>query len=249
MSIKQLIESSSVHPEWVPSLTKSLQSVDQDYLKELCNDDQWLPGAAHLFAAFKQAKHQCRYILFGESPYPRAESANGIAFHDAAVSELWSDNGLSKQVNRATSLRNLIKTALVAEKLIMPDSDRKITQPAIAAINKSKLISTIDELFSALQGKGILLLNATPVLHPLRTPRVEARNWAPFILHLLDGIAQQQTQLPTLLLWGNIAKQIEALPSAKAFPKLCCEHPYNVSFIHNPTAIRLFSELKVLHKN
>ena len=41
--------------------------------------------------------------------------ANGYAFWDAAVNELWSDNGLSKAVNRATSLRNFIKMLLVTE--------------------------------------------------------------------------------------------------------------------------------------
>ena len=86
----------------------------------------WLPGRDHLFAAFQRDLVNCRYILIGESPYPRRQSANGIAFYDAAVDQLWSDKGLSKAVNRATSLRNIIKTALLAQGLIEPDADGKI---------------------------------------------------------------------------------------------------------------------------
>ncbi len=116
-----------------------------------------------------------RYLLIGESPYPRRESANGIAFYDAAVGELWSDRGLSKAVNRATSLRNIVKTALLGEGLLQRDADGKITQDAIARLDKSGLIQTLPELFDNLASAGFLMLNATPVLHPERKPAVEAR--------------------------------------------------------------------------
>ena len=43
-----------------------------------------------------------RYVLFGESPYPRAQSANGYAFWDAAANSLWAEEGgLHQLLNRA----------------------------------------------------------------------------------------------------------------------------------------------------
>ena len=164
--IEELLDRSAVHDEWRPLLSPALHQVDDVYLQSLLLDDTWLPGNNRLFAAFQRDLQHCRYILLGESPYPRIESANGIAFYDAAVNELWSDQGLSKAVNRATSLRNIIKTALLAQGLIHADVDGKIPQARIAAVDNSRLIQTIDELFSRLQQRGFLMFNATPVLHP-----------------------------------------------------------------------------------
>ena len=105
---------------------------------------------------------QTHYVLFGESPYPRAKSANGYAFWDAAVTDLWSESGLSKAVNRATSLRNIIKMLLVAEgKLTLVHTG----QADIAKLDKTGLIATNAELFQQFLTHGFLLLNATPVLH------------------------------------------------------------------------------------
>ena len=81
---------------------------------------RWLVARCidRLLAAFQRDRAGVRYLLIGESPYPRRASANGIAFYDAAVDSLWSEQGLSKAVNRATSLRNIVKTALLAEGLL-----------------------------------------------------------------------------------------------------------------------------------
>jgi len=246
--IQQLLKASSIHPEWEQPLGNALQSVESRYLQNLLSHPQWLPGSHQLFSAFRRDLSGCRYILFGESPYPRRESANGIAFYDAAVNQIWSDAGLSKAVNRATSLRNIMKTMLLAEGLLQPDKDGKITQAAIAQLDKQGLIQTIEELFSTLQQRGLLLFNATPVLHPARKPQQEARFWSDFVESLLQQIASHAETLPTLLLWGKIAQQITQLESAKAYPGLISEHPYNLSFIQNPAMQALFADLKILKK-
>lgn len=244
--IQQLINRSCVHEEWTEPLSTALQTVDPDYLQNLLKNTGWLPGPEKLFAAFQRDLSHCRYILFGESPYPRAESAKGIAFYDAAVTDLWSENGLSKPVNRATSLRNLLKTMLLAEELIQPDSQGKIPQSRIAAVDKSNLIQSINQLFDGLQQEGFLLFNATPVLHPANSPAIEARYWTDFVNQLLVDITHRLQPLPTLLLWGKIAHKLESMPTVAPFPRLCSEHPYNISFIHNPDMLALFSALKLL---
>jgi uracil-DNA glycosylase len=241
-----IIQQSEIHPQWHAPLQHALASVDPAYLQQLLDQPDWLPGCTNLFAAFRRDLKACRYILIGESPYPRKQSANGIAFYDAAVNELWSDNGLSKAVNRATSLRNILKTSLLAEGLLQPDGDGKITQPMIAALDKSRLIQTLPQLFDRLSACGFLMFNATPVLFPDRSVTREARYWQPFLANLLDQIAQHAPVLPTLVLWGKIAQEIAAMPQAQAFPQLVSEHPYNISFIDNPDMRALFAELKLL---
>ncbi len=243
-----LLDRSGVHAEWREILEYALAAVDGCYLQSLQQDESWLPGIDMMLAAFRRDRAGLRYLLIGESPYPRAESANGIAFYDAAVIELWSATGLSKAVNRATSLRNLVKTALRAEGYLEPDADGKITQDAIRALDKNEMIQTLAQLFDNLERAGFLPLNATPVLHPERKPALEARYWREFVDRLLDAIAAQAKEPVTLLLWGKIAALIEALPASRRFERLVCEHPYNVSFIDNPDMQRLFGELEVLRR-
>lgn len=249
MSNRQTVLSrSAVHPEWQDILDDALQAVDPDYLSQLLKSDSWLPGIDNLFSAFRRDRLGVRYVLIGESPYPRAQSANGIAFYDAAVDELWSETGLSKPVNRATSLRNMIKTALLAEGYIAPDTQGKISQASIAAVDKSGMVQTLGGLFQALDNNGFLMLNATPVLHPERKPALEAKYWQGFLLRLLERLADSLDRSATLVLWGKIAVSIEPLQVAERYQKLVCEHPYNLSFIQNPVMQSLFRELKLLRQ-
>ena len=247
-NIDHLLERSSVHDDWRQILHEALATLDSDYLDSLLLDDDWLPGVDRLLAAFQRDRVGVAYLLIGESPYPRKASANGIAFYDAAVDSLWGEQGLSKAVNRATSLRNLVKTALLAEGRLQRDVDGKITQHAIAQLDKGGLIQTLTGLFDNLQQAGFLMLNATPVLHPKRKPAQEARYWQRFLERLLGLIAEDTTQRITLLLWGKIAQLIEAMPASQNYDRLVCEHPYNISFIDNPDMLRLFTKLRVLQK-
>ena len=242
----ELLERSAVHDEWREILQTALSELQPGYVESLLRDDNWLPGSDRLLAAFRRDRVNLRFLLIGESPYPRAESANGIAFYDAAVGELWSDRGLSKAVNRATSLRNIVKTALLAEGHLQRDAHGKITQDAIARLDKRPLIQSLPELFDNLEHAGFLMLNATPVLHPQRKPAIEARYWTDFLGQLLSLIAQRCPQRITLLLWGKIAGLVEAMPASTGFDKIVCEHPYNISFIDNPEMLRLFAALRVL---
>jgi uracil-DNA glycosylase len=243
-----LISRSEVHDEWKDILSEALETVDNAYLSQLVGSNAWLPGIDNLFRAFRRNRLGVRYVLIGESPYPRQQSANGIAFYDADVDELWSANGLSKSVNRATSLRNLIKTALLAEGHIRSDSQGKISQASIADLDKTGMVQTLYELFQALESSGFLMLNATPVLHPERKPALEAKYWQGFLILLLGRLAASLDQTVTLVLWGKIAESIEPLEVADRYRKLVCEHPYNLSFIRNPAMQSLFRELKLLKR-
>lgn len=231
-----------VHPSWLSCLQNGLRGIDPDYLQQLSNDTAWLPGPDKIFNAFTLPVSEVNYVLFGESPYPRAESANGFAFWDDAVHELWSEQGLSTKVNRATSLRNIIKMLLIAENCLKPDN---CTQQAISQINKSNFVTTNQELFANFLRHGFLLLNATPVLNG--SPQIDARQWLPLTAELLKFLCQERPNVK-LILFGRIANTIDQLLEDKTIDKLYAEHPYNLSFITNKNVLNFFRPLHLLRK-
>lgn len=226
------------HGDWSAIVTRALNAMDQNYLQQLIASPQWLPGVHRLFAAFSLPLEDTQYILLGESPYPRPESANGYAFWDNAVKSLWSNQGLSKEVNRATSLRNWIKMMLVAR----DDLDVENTsQPRIAQIDKHFLVQTAEQLFQGMMHKGILLLNACLVYSEGKVP-YHARQWRPFMHCLFEELARVKPSIQ-LILFGKIA---EMIPQGQLAVGLVAEHPYNISFITNPNVIRFFKPLDLL---
>lgn len=230
----------SIHASWRDCFKQCLTHIAPDYLAEL-DKTSWLPGPEKIFNAFSLPLPNVEYVLFGESPYPRAESANGYAFWDAAVDNLWSPTGLSKPVNRATSMRNLLKMLLIAEGLLDP---KHTDQQSIANIDKTQLVQTNSAFFNNLLDKGFLLLNATPVLQGAGNPQKDAKAWLPFIQQLLSLLLQQKPDV-TFILFGRIAHTIKAL--IPGHPHLLqTEHPYNISFIHNPDAIAFFRPFRLL---
>ncbi len=231
----------AIDPSWQPIVTTALQHMDPAYLHCLQHTTGWLPGPATIFNAFSLPLANVRYILFGESPYPRTESANGYAFWDNAVGSLWSETGLSKPVNRATSLRNLIKMLLIAENRIPA---QEMNQIRISQLPKTGLVQTAADLFTNMQQHGILLLNASLVLSD-RPMRHDAKAWRSFMASLLQQVYQVRPDIQLILL-GNIAKIIQELPGQHAFPAFCAEHPYNISFITNTDVQQFFKPLQLL---
>lgn len=232
----------NVHPSWHACIKEALTKLHPDYLNKLLTTDNWLPGKDKIFNAFSIPVEKVNYILFGESPYPRVQSANGYAFWDANVKNIWSEKGLSKEVNRATSLRNMIKMFLVAEGLLTTKTD----QPSIANLDKTHLIQTNDELFQKFLSNGFLLLNATLVLQPTHV-RTDAKRWKPFIEHVLQYLLEKNPNVE-FILFGNIANEIDSLITKPGTKKLYAEHPYNISFINNAVVLDFFRQFHILNK-
>ncbi len=235
---------------WQPILRNgmhALATAAPEYLPALAADS-YLPTAGRLFAAFTQPLDAVRYVLVGEGPYPREQSATGVCFMDGAVESLWSENGLSKQVNRATSLRNFIKMLLVAEGQLAVEHT---TGAAIAQIAQqarasgSRWIQTLPQLQENLTRHGFLLLNAALVFRPHVPPQKEAKAWLPFLHTVLTALAHAQTPV-RLVLWGKIAASVNALPISAPFSQSVSEHPYNLSFIANAAQQALFAPLHLL---
>lgn len=239
------------HPSWQPILQAGLTAVaqaDPAYLSALAEDD-YLPTEQRLFAAFAQPKEAVRYVLVGEGPYPRAESATGVCFMDGAVGSLWCATGLAKPVNKATSLRNFMKMLLVADGRLDPlDTGGGAMAPVAQRASGDGTVQTLAELQANLTAHGFLLLNAALVFRPHVPPVIEARAWLPFLRTVLAALAQP-ANAPTLVLWGKIAEQLQKLPEAASLPQLVSEHPYNLSFIQHAGMQQLFGPMRLLRSH
>ena len=245
------------HSSWIPVLREGLAEIARqtpDYLETLA-DDVFLPTGNRLFAAFSQPVESVRYVLVGEGPYPRAESASGYCFMDAAVTNLWSENGLSKPVNRATSLRNFIKMLWVAEGKVAPDNTGGEAMKAVARQALAKgapYIRPLDEMQETMLEKGFLLLNATLVYRQHVPVAREARAWQPFFHVVLEALAwasRNRQEKTVLVLWGKMAGKLLSLPLSASFDCKVSEHPYNLSFIGNRTMQSLFRPMALLYRH
>jgi len=239
---------------WRPTLVAGLEAMMRatpDYLPALA-EDHYLPTGGRLFAAFALPLDTVRYVLVGEGPYPREESATGVCFMDGAVGPLWSETGLSKPVNRATSLRNFMKMLLVADgRLNADDTGGAALAPIAKAAQTTEAdttIQTLPELQDNLLGRGFLLLNAALVFRKHVPPVQEARAWVPFQRVVFAALAARHDK-PTLVLWGKIAEQLKNVPETAGFPHIQAEHPYNLSFIQHEGMQHLFGPMHLLRRN
>ncbi|WP_332876790.1 uracil-DNA glycosylase [Massilia sp. S19_KUP03_FR1] len=237
---------------WRPHLLAGLEALaaaNPAYLAELAVDD-YLPTEGRLFAAFALPLTRVRYVLVGEGPYPRAASATGVCFMDGAVGALWSADGLSKPVNRATSLRNFMKMLLVADGQLQAGATSGVQMAPVAARARvdAAMIQTLPDLQANLTAQGFLLLNAALVFRHTVKPAIDAKAWLPFlqvVLRALAGLAPP----PTLVLWGKIAEELKKLPETARFPQASAEHPYNLSFIEHAGMQALFGPMRLLRQN
>jgi uracil-DNA glycosylase len=226
---------------WDDLLADAYDTLEDSYKTFLEKDQHYFPSKENYFNAFKTLpKSEVKYILFGQDPYPRKESAGGYAFIDMKVKHLFSSSGLSKEVNRATSLRNFIKMALVADgKLDIED----ISQDAIVNLDKNDLIDSIDALRQNFEKNGVLLLNTALIFTDKKSSTKHIKAWKPFMQRLLDGL---KVEAPTLILFGTHAKELKRAFALDDFKTVELEHPYNHTFISNPKAIALFAPMNLL---
>jgi len=227
----------NIHPSWEGSFHKAYEKLTKEFKKYLEEGD-YLPGKHQVFAAFSKPQTEIKIVLMGESPYPRQESANGFAFWDASVGNLWSEKGLSKAVNRATSLRNIMKMLLNAKGVLQ----KPFAAEAIAAISKNNFPQSLDDLFQNMLAEGFLLLNASLTWSPDKPVSWHAKNWYPFIHSLLEDLMQKCPDLE-ILLFGKIAEKFKDLPEQNC---IVAEHPYVLSFIENPKVLAFFKPLNLL---
>ncbi len=241
--MRVLLQINRVDPAWETILLPALEALDASYREFVMAGEGYIPAPDRLLAAFSTLKPEnVRYILFGQDPYPRPESAIGYAFIDGRVERIFSPTGLDSRINRATSLRNFVKMALVADGRLDAEDT---SQAAIATLDKSDLIDTMDALRCNFEHNGVLLLNAALLFTHKEDSKRHIKAWQGFVETLLQGMTAWD---PTLILFGTHARAIEKLHAAGGMKKIALEHPYNTTFITNPDAYRLFGPMALFKK-
>jgi uracil-DNA glycosylase len=230
-----------IDESWFDTIKASISRFDDNYVAFLLNDTGYFPKLCAAFSAFKTLKkNEVKYILFGQDPYPRVDSAIGYAFIDGRVKDIFADKGFSKEVNRATSLRNLLKHLLVCEGLLECDN---LAKEAIGKIDKSGIVKSLDELRINLIKNGFLLLNMSLVFEDKSKSKQHIKEWSGFTHELLRQIESKDI---TLVLLGNYAKKISDLKLN--FGIFASSHPYVNSFICDKRNIEFFKGFGLMKK-
>ncbi|MFF0752622.1 ADP-ribosyltransferase domain-containing protein [Streptomyces sp. NPDC004267] len=114
---------------------------------------QVVPVRELTFQALKpNPPHKWKVVAFGQNPYPRPESATGIAMFDNTFGD-WKDS----QFGRVVSIRCLIKAAAMWKYGIA----KKTPVGEVRALLKERDTVQPPEWFQAMLTQGVLLLNAS----------------------------------------------------------------------------------------
>ena len=211
-----------VHESWHCLLLDALGRMDGDFLNCLNTDRNWLPGVERCFAAFTIPRDHVQVVRLGESPYPRSESAAGFSFYDAAIDPIFrSDGRLTVEINKATSLRNILKAWFIAIDRLQIN---RTSSNDIRCMNREGLITNLRELFCRGTRAGWLWLNAGLSLRTDDTipPQIDA--WYPLIECILRDVSRRGA---TTVLLGEFSRRFGCLVNGPE----CAPHPRVESFV------------------
>ncbi|MFE2142252.1 ADP-ribosyltransferase domain-containing protein [Streptomyces sp. NPDC059456] len=139
---------------WLPLLKPVIEArPDAAQFIGQSRSPQVVPVRELTFQALKpHPPHKWKVVVFGQNPYPRPESATGIAMFDNTFND-WKDS----QFGRVVSIRCLIKAAAMWKYGIA----KKTPIADVRALLKERNTVQPPEWFQAMLTQGVLLLNAS----------------------------------------------------------------------------------------
>ncbi|MGW3039692.1 ADP-ribosyltransferase domain-containing protein [Kitasatospora sp. NPDC001159] len=178
------------------------------------------------FQALKpQAPHKWKVVVFGQNPYPRPESATGIAMFDNAFHD-WKDS----QFGRVVSIRCIIKAAAMWKYGI----PKKTPIADIRALLKEQETVQPPEWFQAMLTQGVLLLNAalTASADGAMGPDRHTGFWRPVAARIIEEILRAKQQAGeedrgvVFAWWGAHARSLKnvVLRLQKKYPEVEVRH-------------------------
>ncbi len=139
-----------------------------------------------------------RCVLFGEDPYPRRSSANGVAFWDAEIKS-WQDK------TNGNSLKNILKALLTADGLA--DYNTPITHCREIALERQ--LKSPQELFQLWLSQGVLLINTSLTFAGPAQKKIHFEFWRPFHRAVIAAL-NKRAESPYYILWGKKAQAWES---------------------------------------
>ncbi|MFF2079265.1 ADP-ribosyltransferase domain-containing protein [Kitasatospora sp. NPDC058162] len=178
------------------------------------------------FQALKpHAPHQWKVVVFGQNPYPRPESATGIAMFDNAFHD-WKDS----QFGRVISIRCIIKAAAMWKYGI----PKKTPIADIRALLKKEETVQPPEWFQAMLTQGVLLLNAalTASADGAMGPDQHTGFWRPVAERIVEEILRAKQQAGeedrgvVFAWWGAHARSLKSVVQRleKKYPEVEVRH-------------------------
>ncbi|MER5726803.1 ADP-ribosyltransferase domain-containing protein [Streptomyces sp. NPDC002138] len=139
---------------WLPLLKPVIEGLpDASRFIGKGRSPEVVPVRELTFQALKpHPPHKWKVVAFGQNPYPRPESATGIAMFDNTFND-WKDS----QFGRVVSIRCLIKAAAMWKYGIA----KKTPIADVRALLKERDTVQPPEWFQAMLTQGVLLLNAS----------------------------------------------------------------------------------------
>lgn len=189
-----------------------------------------MPEASRIFAMLERLRpDQVNVVILGEDPYPRPESAVGIAFYDGAYTD-WS------QSSRNNSLKHILKALLIHQ-------GRANHQTSIAKCRQMAPIQPPD-LFEHWIAQGVCLLNTALTYTSKLDKSAHFRFWKPYMDALLCNL--NATAKPLYIGWGKKAQAwIDRIPDLDEQCVIRQGHPaYQHQFLYRDGApISPFTEI------
>ncbi|WP_043622666.1 ADP-ribosyltransferase domain-containing protein [Nonomuraea candida] len=154
--------------------------------------------------------HKWKVVVFGQNPYPRAESATGIAMFDNTFHD-WADS----RFGRTVSIRCIIKAAAMWKHGI----PKKTPIADLRALLKEHDTVQPPEWFQAMLTQGVLLLNAALTASgdgAIPTDRHTAF-WRPVVERIVEEIlrakqeAGEQDRGVVFAWWGAHARTLKSV--------------------------------------
>ncbi len=147
----------------------------------------------HVFSVVSPQKVCC--VLYGEDPYPRQSSANGVAFWDAQIKD-WNDRTVGN------SMKNILKALLIAHGLATYHTP--LSRCREIALEQG--IKGPGDLFRHWLDHGVLLVNVALTFSTFKEKKKHFAFWRPFHLALIQALNARKPS-PFYILWGRKAQQ------------------------------------------
>lgn len=214
----------SVSNEWADALVPVLSKIaNVEKFLGSGRDAHIVPVREMTFQALKSTTpRDVRVVIFGQSPYPRVESATGIAMFDADLSS-WD----SSRFGSIVSMRCIVKAAAMSKFGVSGTTD----VAALRKLLRDKKIVSPHELFSSLLAQGVLLLNACLTLSTddAITLKDHTAFWQPVVEHIVRTIlCARRKGDPGVVFawWGTKAAALRKMVEREVakFPQVRVEH-------------------------
>lgn len=187
---------------------------------------QVVPVRELTFQALKpNPPHKWRVVVFGQNPYPRAESATGIAMFDNTFHD-WADSRFGK----VPTMRCIMKAAAIWKHKIAATTPIADLRKLLAA----KHVVMPPEWFQAMLTQDVLLLNAALTANSDGAMSTDQHTefWRPVVEKVIEEILRAKTTADAadrgvvFAWWGTHARALRTVVERlqKRYPTVAVRH-------------------------